>query len=567
MLHFYARLAPWLISIIELALTLLLLGFLLTGRSQSSPRDLTRIVRALARLAQQRGRSLVFVAMLVIVIRTALILVLGIPQPRFNDEFSYLLAGDTFAHGRLTNPPHPMWAHFESFHIIWHPTYMSMYPPAEGVILAAGQWLGHPWIGQILINALMCAALCWMLQGWLPPRWALLGGVLAVFRLSILSYWMNTYWSGSVIALGGAMVLGALPRLQKHKRPRDAAIMALGLVILANSRPYEGFIFSLPFAAAILVWLFGKNRPSLKVSFRQIVLPIFGILVVAGIGTGYYYYRVTGSPFRLTYQVNRESYATAPYFLWERPRPEPEYHHAVMRDFYRWELTRFERERTFKGFFDAAADKLGSWWRFYLLPILTLPLVALPWLVRDRKMRFPLIAMGVFVLGLAVQTWTMPHYFAPATGLLYLLVVQGMRHLRLWRRRGNQLGAALVRMIPVVAVAMVALRVSAVLLHAQIEPAWPRGNLQRAHIVSELQHTPGQHLVLVRYSPGHDVDAEYVYNAADIDSAKTVWAHDMGEAQNQELLQYYANRHVWLLEPDHPAAQLQPLRDARTSLR
>lgn len=560
MLQLYARLAPWLISIIELALTVLFFGLLLTRRSEPVPRNLIRIGSAFGRLATRRKLSLVFVGLLVIVLRTALIPVLGIPQPRFNDEFSYLLAGDTFAHFRFTNPPHPMWVHFESFHIIQHPTYMSMYAPAQGVVLAVGQWLGHPWIGQILITALMCSALCWMLQGWLPARWALLGGVLAVFRLAILSYWMNTYWSGSVIAFGGALVVGAWPRLVRRKRARDAVIMGMGLVILANSRPYEGFIFSLPFAGAMTLWLLRRSRPSLKIALVRVVLPLVAVLGIAGLGTGYYYYRVTGSPFRLAYQVNRETYATAPYFLWEKPRPEPEYHHAIMRDFYRWELTRFERERTLAGFVEAVADKLGSWWRFYLGPIFTLPLLAFPWLWRDRKMRFPLIAMGVFLLGLVVQTWTMPHYFAPATGLLYLLIVQCMRHLRLWRWGRDRMGAALVRMVPVVAVAMVVLRVGAVMLHAQIEPAWPRGNLQRAHIVQELQHTPGQHLVLVRYSPGHDVDAEYVYNRADIDHAKIVWARDMGEAENQELLDYYPERRVWLLEPDQPNAKLQALR-------
>src|SRR2546429_9056698 len=48
------------------------------------------------------------------------------------------------------------------------------------------------------------------------------GGTLALLRFGILSYWMNTYWSGSLPALGGALVLGSLPRLKKYLRVRDA---------------------------------------------------------------------------------------------------------------------------------------------------------------------------------------------------------------------------------------------------------------------------------------------------------------------------------------------------------
>ncbi len=555
----YARLVPSLIQIIEVIFVLAAVVLIFSRQhAEAAPAAFRRIERSCTGLAQRKTLSLAVVALLALTLRAALIPVLGIPAPRWNDEFSYLLAADTFAHGRVTNSPHPMWVHFESFHIIQQPTYMSMYPPAQGLVLAAGERLGHPWIGQWLITALICSALCWMLQGWLPAGWALLGGILAVLRLGLLSYWMNGYWSGSLVALGGTLVLGSLPRLKRRTRARDAIVLALGLVILANSRPFEGFVFTLALAAAALICRREASRIFSSIVTARVALPMLLILGLTGLGMGYYYWRVTGSPFRMTYQVNRATYAMAPYFLWQSPRPEPVYHHAVMRDFYRWELQRFEMHRSISGAARLTADKLLGLWKFYLGPLLTIPLLCLPRVQRDRKIRFPLIAGLFFLLGLSVETWTMPHYFAPATGLLYLVLLQCLRHLRLWHWHDRQAGLALVRAIVVIACAMIVVRVAAVAAHAQIEPAWPRGNLDRVEITRELERAPGQHLVLVRYGPHHNVDWEWVYNSADIDGAKIVWARDMGERDNQEMLDYFRDRTVWRLNGDDSPARLEP---------
>jgi len=102
------------------------------------------------------------------------------------------------------------------------------------------------------------------------------------------------------------------------------------------------------------------------------------------------------------------------------------------------------------------------------------------------------------------------------------------------------------------------MRVMAAATHTQIEPAWPRGNLERAAIVRQLRAMPDEQLVIVRYGPDHDLNREWVWNRASIDSAKVVWARDMGATQNQELLEYFRGRSAWQLNADDPLPKLQP---------
>ena len=82
-----------------------------------------RIERRFAKLAQRQGLVVASVGLSVIALRLAILPLFPVPLPFVPDDFSFLLACDTFAHGRLANPTPAMWTHFESIHITMQPTY------------------------------------------------------------------------------------------------------------------------------------------------------------------------------------------------------------------------------------------------------------------------------------------------------------------------------------------------------------------------------------------------------------------------------------------------------------
>ena len=149
-------------------------------------------------------------------------------------------------------------------------------------------------------------------------------------------------------------------------------------------------------------------------------------------------------------------------------------------------------------------------------------------------------------MGLSIETFLLPHYVAPFLAGFYAIMLQCMRHLRFWGSGPRPEGLFLVRAIPIIC-----LTVDVLCVGSQASPQRaPGSGFPRASALATLEEKPGGQLAVVRYTPDHDPLKEWVYNSADIDRSKVVWAREMGEASNLELLRYYKDRTVWLVEPD-----------------
>jgi hypothetical protein len=518
--------------------------------------------RPLARLARRKKAAILAAALAPLIMRAALLPWFPAPEPRVHDEFSFLLAADTFAHGRLANPPHPCWVHFESIHILARPTYASAFPVAPAVFLAVGMVLfGSPWIGVMLGIGLMCGAVCWMLQGFVAPRWALLGALLWAVRVGVSGYWINGFWGGAVAAAGGALALGAMARIVRRPDWRLTTVMAAGFAILFHSRPYEGGVLGLAIGAALLIRLTGKGAPGRGMVLRQVALPLALFMIALGAASAWYFYSVTGNPLELPYALDRRTMTLAPHFIWQLPRPEPLYNNAEMRGFYTiWEMHSYDLARN-----SLRTDvplKLATFWRFYFGPLLTAPLLAALLLWRDRRVKMALMMVGALVLALLPEVWHLPHYAAPGSCLAMLLVVMGMRRLGAVSWRGRRWGLYFVRALPLACLAMLMAQIVAGPQFSHGLPQqmwrWPETDWDRPRVLDQLRHTAGRHLVFVRYDRRHDPGEEWVYNGADIDGSPVVWARELDPESNAKLVRYFAGRKVWLVEPDRHPPTLVP---------
>ncbi len=486
-------------------------------------------VWTLLRFSSTRVRAAGFF-LLALALRLALLPLYPIPEPAYHDEFSYLLGADTFASGRIANPPHPLGLFFETFHVLTTPTYASKYQPGQALFLAFGQAVfGHPFAGVLLGTALFIAAVCWMLEAWVALPYALLGALTALLSFAAGHYWSDSYWGGSVAALGSALLLGSWRRITAQHRTGLAWLYGLSVWLLAWTRPFEGGALAALTTIALGAWL-TRHRTHGK----AVLIPLVTTAAVFLSAQAFYNSTVTGNAATLPYLAHSRQYLGEPnLWLFAKDEPARTYNYPEIRAVFTTGEGRALRAQglatafleCLRRTFSLLAPTLGPW-----------PFIALLLAFLHRNVRLLAVATVVLIAAASLVGIGFQHYLAPLWVACHALLIAGIA-----RAKQRRLLAGLL-------IAWSAGRMAVAVIEHRPDPLQPFAQA-RARVIRDLESRGGRHVVIVRYSPQHYPHTDWVFNRADIDRSPIVWARDRG-SENHRLAEYYPDRTVWLLEPD-----------------
>ena len=530
---------------LELLLAALLVVVALVGR--------TWIVPYFRRFAERTGWCMLLLAALPLALRLLLLSHHPVPTPDVYDEFSHLLEADTLRHFRLANPAHALPQFFETFFVLQDPTYSSIYPVGQGLGMAIG-WavFGLPWAGVLLGVAAFCSLCYWMLRAWTTPAWALAGGFAAVIEFGPLSQWTNSYWGGALAAAAGCLVFGSLPRLRASGRARDALWLGAGLGLHLLIRQVESIFLLL---AVVLYFLPAMRRPMIKLAGFA-ALAIVPALFLTFLQNKL----VTGSWITLPEMLSQYQYGVPASLTFQAPQVAHRQLTPQQAMDYKMQLSFHKGDETIGSYFERLEYRV-RFYRFFFLPPLYLAALAFFWSLREYRFVWVVVTLAIFALGTNFFPAFQIHYIAAVTCLFILVAIIGLQQMSRLRIRGHAAGQEAAVLIAVLCAAHFLFWYG---MHASEDNEFAFGALRyetwdainhgnparRIFVAQELARVPGQLLVFVRYATQHIFQDEWVYNAADVDGSRIVWARDLGPEENQKLLRYYPGRVVLLLEPD-----------------
>jgi hypothetical protein len=486
-----------------------------------------------------------------IVLRLALLAHNPVPAPQIADDFSNLLLGDTLAHGRLANPAHPMHRFFETAFVLQEPSYSSIYPPGQGIVLAVGElFFRQPWAGVLLASGVLCGLCYWALLAWTTSVRAFAGGLLAVLLFGPLGDWTNQYWGGLVSGIAGCLVFGALPRLRHSGTIRHALLLGAGLGLQLITRPFE-FTLLLTVVLFFLTPTVLRNLPK-AVAIAAVMVPAMLLMLLQDRA-------VTGHWTTMPYMLSRTQYGVPTTFVFQPvPKPERQLTREQKEDYDAQCENHDDIPNTFRGFLRRWLQRVLDYGYFFPLPLL----LAVPFSL--LSLRSSVVATLLFFsLGTNFYPYFYPNYIAVLIPLFLLITVTGLGNLHRVRLRNAAVGRVVVWLIALVCVGQFLwIYGSRMTGHGGPPYPWASWGLdtddyyqERIAILNRLAHEPGSQLVFVHIGDDEDIQ-QWMQNAADIDRAHVIWSLDLGSAENAKLLEFYPGRVPWRLKAGVP--KLEP---------
>ncbi len=515
----------------------------------------------MANFAARYGASDLRNALLIIILYVPAYIILtqitGIHQPDTHDEFCNLLAADTFLHGRLTNPTHSFWKHFEFFYVIQNPTYASKFPPLQGAVLALGMLITTlPIAGVFLAGIMACLGIYWMLRAHLSPYWSLYGGLIWMVHPTAV-VWSSSYWGANLTVLGGTLSLGAFFRLLDDEKKNGnliySSLWGIGIAILLNSRPYEGTALT---GILLSIWCFEIiRRKTWSKKILETVLVLFLILAANLVWTAYYNYSITGNAAVLPYSLQHSQYYRTPLFLFQKlSEPKDNVPVFVEDQDEEWQQDLSKGYGSNSAIILSTLGRLFSFIGWLTKSFILIFLFAVGMIVvlirKEVNVRGnEILILVAFVSALLMTTFTGDRFASPIIGIGILFITIGAKYLY----KDSNLQKMFILVIPISIWCGTALSLASVELKKSedtfsIQNIEEKGFKNRSEIEEYLNLLKGKHLVLVEKQNLALPDPRlWVYNSAEIDESNIVWAHKLTDGENGALIDYFKDRNVWLL--------------------
>ncbi len=508
----------------------------------------------------------IFIALLAVCLRLAALSYYPIPVPMIHDEFATILGAETFAMGRLTNPPPPFADAFLEFHTLSEPTRMMKYQPAMALFMAGGiTLLGDAYWGVVACMALALATGYWALRGWLGQRAAFAAAIALVLLFRTPHYWMQSYWGGAPILLASFMMLGAYGRVFNRQQFGYVAVGLLGVVLAFLSRPFEGGALALCLAACAAHRTLSFGRQEQMALLKSSALPVLLILPAYAAFQLIYNHAVTGDWLTLPYLAYDRQHTVASILIGKGMNMANLSTHYAMRALQEWEIGMSQLKRQASGILylftlsellqmDRLSGMIAVIGEFTALVFFFIYVpIQMAWQdyrLRDRSRIALHVSWAALFIPYTMASGASPHYLAPQCAVAFILITlwwEGLARQHL--RRGGAL-----------------LAITYLFFAAFDGEVFAVGNTPstlRAQATSMLLAEDGDDLIFVdqrKEASEYNISTGWVYNAPDIEPASIIWAWYVSPDENKKLTRRYPHRKIWYIAP-HANALPTPYTD------